>query len=347
MKKVVFITEYLNPPLDEGIKKTASNLLSELDTNHKLTVYCRYGFEKDNITIIKTNALFLSYALRRNIRSSDTEVLIYLPFMSSTFASYLRMRVLRQIAKKRTKTIFIALQPKPVKNWQKSIIQKIKPEFALTPSPLLKLYWDQIGVENLLFPLPTNLSQFKPVEEKEKLLLRKKYNLPERSFIISHIGHLTDGRNLNTLINIQNENRTIIFVGSSSSPSKSSRSDIILRNLISKGVTVLNKYIENIEEVYQLSDAYIFPVIEKNSSIGLPLSILEARACGVPVVTTDYGSVKQFLNDDYGNIYYCEADNIEFTLKKLIRDLNKDRQKTNIHNLNSMYLDIINQAVLN
>ena len=50
----------------------------------------------------------------------------------------------------------------------------------------------------------------------------------------------------------------------------------------------------NIEEIYQLSDAYFFPVVAHGNCIDVPLSCLEAAACNIPVVTTRYGEMSTF-----------------------------------------------------
>ena len=93
-KKVLFISEYLNPPYDEGIKKTVYNLFLELDKNHELQVICRYGFEQENVHVVDTNPLYFSNKIKQLIKSFDPDSVIYLPFQSSTFASYLRLKVL-------------------------------------------------------------------------------------------------------------------------------------------------------------------------------------------------------------------------------------------------------------
>ena len=93
MKKILFITEYLNPPFDEGIKKTVYNLFIDLDKNYELKVICRFGFKKDNVNIIESNPLFFSKKVKSLIEYFNPDTIIYLPFQSSTFASYLRLKV--------------------------------------------------------------------------------------------------------------------------------------------------------------------------------------------------------------------------------------------------------------
>ena len=339
-KKVLLITEYLNPPYDEGIKKTVYNLFKELDKKYKLCVICRYGFEKVNIHVIETNPLFIDAKVKKIIRDFKPEVLLYFPFASMTFASYLRLFVLKKYTG-RIKSIIFALQPKELSKWQKLIAMFIKPSIALTPSPQLHQVWGSMKIENKLLPLYTNLDDFKPVKcEKQKLSLREKHRIPLNKYVISHMGHLNVGRNLESLISLQKVGYQIVIVGSSSTPSDAKGPEELKQKLIDSGIIIIDKYIDNIAEIYQLSDLYIFPVVAKCSSIGLPLSILEARACVIPVLTTEFGSTKKYLEDDFGNIFYSEP--IDF-LKNVheIKNLNLDKTKTNIRELNKRYNQLI------
>lgn len=43
-----------------------------------------------------------------------------------------------------------------------------------------------------------------------------------------------------------------------------------------------------------MSDLYFFPVKEDGHCIDVPLSCLEAASCDLPVITTDFGEMKEF-----------------------------------------------------
>ena len=340
MKRIILITEYIDPPYDEGIKKTVFTLYKELNERYELKVICRYGFNNDSIITLNANPLFLDKSVKRIIRQFNPDTLIYFPFMSSTFASYIRQKVFSLYAKK-AKTIFIALQPKPLRKWQQLIVGFIKPEFALTPSPELKQYWDSINIKNHLFPLVIDLSKFKSLGKIDrKVELREKYNLPASAYIITHMGHLNNGRNLESLIPLQNAGYQVVIIGSSSTPVDALGSESLKRKLTDSGIIIIEKYLEDIEEIYQLSDLYIFPVVKKCGSIGLPLSILEARACGVPVLTTDFGSIREFLNNDYGGVIYSAPDLFLHAMRE-IRYSNADHKISSIGKLNEKYHEII------
>ncbi|MEZ4840431.1 MAG: glycosyltransferase family 4 protein [Flavobacteriaceae bacterium] len=341
MKKVLFISEYLNPPYDEGIKKTVYNLYKELNENFELKVITRYGFPSKNVISVRTNKLFLSRTIQKEISTFRPDTIIYLPFQSSTFASYLRLKVLSLLGGKAS-LLFIALQPKPLKKWQRLLLPLLRPSFAFTPSLTLSEFWNSKGIPNHLIPLLTDLNEFKPaIGGDDKNLLREKYQLPKNKFIISHMGHLNKGRNLTSLIPLQNDEIQVVVVGSSSTPEDAKEKSSLRNELISAGIIIVERYIEKIQEIYQLSDLYIFPVNEENSSIGMPLSILEARACGTPVLTTDYGSIKAYLGNDRGGIFYSSSEKFNETLTDIKSVLDSNFTKTEVQNLNQEFYSTI------
>ena len=343
-RKVLFITEYLNPPYDEGIKKTAFNIYTELNHKYDLKVICRYGFKEENIFAINCNPLFLSRNIRKIISDFNPLVIIYLPFASSTFAGYLRLRVLRFFAQN-AKMIFIALQPKPLKKWQKLSVNFLKPQYALTPSPSLQKFWESYNINSRLLPLITDLSVFKPLEMAEqKLDLRKKYNIPINAYLISHMGHINEGRNLESLILLQRSGYLVMIVGSSSTPKDALGPKDLKSKLEKEGIVVLDKFIELIEEIYQMSDLYIFPVLAPNSSIGMPLSILEARACGIPVLTTNFGSISAFMGDDNGGIIYSTPKRFSEAVKSIEK---RDYTNSNVEDLNKKFYNILFEIIEN
>lgn len=345
LKKVVLVTEYLNPPYDEGIKKTAYNLYLELEKKYELQVICRFGFEKDNINVVNTNALYFSSKIKLIIKEFHPDSIVYLPFQSSTFASYLRLKVF-SIYSKNSKIILIALQPKPLKYWQSVLVQFIKPQIAFTPSPSLNAYWNKVGVKNQLIPLITDFSTFKPLNHTaDQQKLRVKYKLKTNDFIISHMGHLNEGRNLKTLIPLQKSGVQVIIVASSSTPEDAKGNESLKNELLNAGILIFDGYIDQIQEVYQLSDIYIFPVLMKNSSIGMPLSILEARSCGTPVISTNYGSVESFLGDDFGGITYSQPNDFLNKVRKLKSMEHRNFNKTNVLKLNQLFFNTIHQVI--
>jgi len=119
-RKVLYVAEYLSPPYDEGIRKTTYNLYVNLANKYEVHAICRSGFKNNNISIVSTNALFFPLKIYLIIKKFKPDVIIYFPFASGTFASYLRLRML-QFMMHKNKMIFINLQDKPLSKWQKLI----------------------------------------------------------------------------------------------------------------------------------------------------------------------------------------------------------------------------------
>jgi glycosyltransferase involved in cell wall biosynthesis len=77
----------------------------------------------------------------------------------------------------------------------------------------------------------------------------------------------------------------------------------------------------------------------------MPLSIMEARACGLPVLTTDYGSVNYFFGKDNGGIIYASPKDF---LTKLTNEAPKDPHKTipsKINEINELFYTRISQLI--
>ncbi len=339
--KVLLVTEYLNPPYDEGIKKSVYNLFEILDSKYDLSVICRKGFSKKNIYIASTNRMFFSLSVRSQIKKINPQVIIYFPFVSTTFMSYIRLKILMSFHKTK-KTILFALQPKNNSHFQKVLISLfLRPNIGLTPSPELSSMWDKLKIKHKLLPLYTNLNDFHPIASlTQKSELKKKYNIPEGKFIITHIGHLNIGRNLESLIPLQSSEKQVVIIGSSSTPYNSLGAVDLKSRLEKAGIVIIDYEINNIEEIYQVTDVYVFPVIEKCSSIGLPLSILEARCVGIPVVTTDFGSTKDYLKDDNGGIHYSDPLLFSECIDKILKQENKVIA-TNIPSINSKFKNCV------
>jgi glycosyltransferase involved in cell wall biosynthesis len=131
-----------------------------------------------------------------------------------------------------------------------------------------------------------------------------KYGLPTDKCIILHVGHINAERNLEALVQLQKDDNQVVIIGSSSTQDVSYKDERLKKSLMEQGLQIIDGYIKNIEELYQLSDVYVFPVLSERGCIGVPLSILEARACGLPVVATAFGGLKRIYSGTTKEITY-------------------------------------------
>ena len=118
----------------------------------------------------------------------------------------------------------------------------------------------------------------------------------------TYLGRILDSADLHVLI-----------VGSTSTERDQQLADRLQR----RGATVWTHVVEHIEEVYQMSDAYIFPVKDRSGAMEMPLSVIEALACGTPVLTTPFGALREHMADTDAVRFFETAEELERELSIL------------------------------
>lgn len=295
--RIVVYSEILKPPFDEGIRKTAYELIKALSRKAKLIAICKVGIESENPTIrvIPSNRLLISRKLKKEIREFSPSRIIYIPPACGTLWAFIRCKMLSYYTKDR-EVILMLLQPRKYDKIKKFILHFLKPYKVLSPSSTVITALSEIGMDVDFLPLGVDPKVFKPVNSKpKKIELRNKYGLPIDRSVILHVGHINKERNLDVLTPLQTNNTQVVVVGSTSTPTREKVDKVLKEKLQKNGIIITNRYIEHIEEIYQLSDIYVFPVTSELGTIGIPLSILEANACGLPVVSTNIGGIPKII----------------------------------------------------
>jgi glycosyltransferase involved in cell wall biosynthesis len=141
---------------------------------------------------------------------------------------------------------------------------------------------------------------FKPYHNRKKFSkIIKKFNL-QTKFILS-VGTIGPRKNIITLFKaikiISNKNKIpdykLVLVGR-----KASGSNVILKYIIDLGLAkkvIVTGYIseEELLGLYNLADVFVCPSIYE----GFGLPVLEAMACGTPVITSNTSSLPEVVND--------------------------------------------------
>ena len=132
-------------------------------------------------------------------------------------------------------------------------------------------------------------NKFFPLEKNKKNMLRKKLGLPANSFVCLTSGGLIQRKNTESLITgFQKANQTdSILLIAGDGPERAKLNELANKN---NSIRFLNS-IPNVNEYLQASDLFI----SASFAEGLPNSVLEAMACGLPVVLSDIGSHKELI----------------------------------------------------
>jgi glycosyltransferase involved in cell wall biosynthesis len=301
------VSNALKPPYDEGIKKFSIYLSRELSEKGVLIV----RVSPDGLWL--RNKLFLSGEFANYFKRNQVKVIIYIPTQSASFGSFLRSAVLRRMGI--AKVLLVAMQPVRIPKLSYSFISTLAPDLILTPSIDLYEYLTKLNINSELLPMGIDLERFKPITLFEKKLLRAKFGIPETKFVILHVGHLQPLRNLDWILNLKKNIECFPIIVSSVSMGMD---QTIAERIRSSQIYFISDYIQNIEEMYQLSDCYIFPVLDNRGAIGIPLSVLEAMACNIPVITTPFGGLPHFFMEGKGLFYVYNEDQIINSIKSLL-----------------------------
>lgn len=295
--KILFISEALSAPFDEGIKNVTFSLYTQLKKKRDVLTVTNIENKIDdrNIVKINLNKLFLSNKLRKLIRNYSPTVILYLPESSLTFASFLRAKVLKLMSRF-SKVVVFGVQHREYSFVQDFVLKKIlKPDLLLILGKSYERSFNERGMRVSVLPPAVDSKKFHAVSKEEKEKIRTEYNLPIDKLLVLHVGHIKVNRNIECLIEVQRIDYVqVVIVGSTSIVVEGKIKDI----LIKEGIMVIDEVISDISKIYKMSDVYVFPVVDNTEAIDMPLSVLEAMSCNLPVISTRFGALVDYFKED-------------------------------------------------
>ena len=308
LEKIVIVSEDISSPLDEGFKKATSEITAAIAVRRRTTVFAsRYGKLPFEVESLPSNKLLLGSGFSSRLKRIDCDAILYIPQTSATPMSMTRAKLIRMQSGGKPVAV-LSLQRRSFSDVVRSFISFIRPRLALVLSTRSQAIMEKAGVPARRIPLGVDAQRFRPPEAGEKERLREKYGLGTGKIAL-HIGHISARRNLGLLKKLSFDGTRLAVVTSTSTvPDPGVR-----EWLRQESVLVMDEYIENIEEVYRLADCYVFPTLNVKGAIEIPLSVLEAMATNLPVVTTAFGGLPD-LFEEGGGLFICNAES-EFAEK--------------------------------
>ncbi|MBA7489547.1 hypothetical protein ES702_00081 [subsurface metagenome] len=276
--KIALVGDY-SSDRDEGLKNIAHYLAEELSKIHRI------------MRLHVKEVLFPRFWI--NLRKFHPEIIHYIP--GPTVISFLIVKTIKLYSG--AKTVMSAPQPRVSNFWQK-LISLLKPDLILTQSEEFEERCTNWGCKTRFLPNGVNTKKFAPASRKEKKKLREKFGIDQEKFTILHVGHIMKRRNLGVLAKIQGGDNQVVIVASEYLETDHH----LCEGLKETGCVIFKGHIKNIEEIYAMADCYVFPV-KKGYTISTPLSVMEAMACNLPVISSKFEGLARIFKEDEGLVF--------------------------------------------
>jgi len=201
-----------------------------------------------------------------------------------------------------------------------------------------------------------DVDRFKPLKtlREEK---RRKLGIPTKATVILTVRRLVYKNGIDTLIETATtaikQNPNLIFLVVGTGPDQTQIQTQAKQLGISRNFRLMGFVSdEELPSFYNAADLFVLP---SKSGEGLPLVSLEAMACGLPVIATDVGGIREIIPEGYGKFVPPDSPDtmaeavIEFSqvnlqpLKQKLRTRVEDRfsWEKNVEQLAQIYEQLI------
>lgn len=173
-----------------------------------------------------------------------------------------------------------------------------------------------------LIPNGVDTTIFSPLEPGQKLLLREQLELPREAFVAIYTGRLVSYKGLPLLLRVWDEfrkkdqNLLLILAGTGGLDIHNCEHELreyVKANEMKSSVRFTGA-VQNVAQYLQAADLFVFPT----ENDAFPSSVVEAMACGLPVITTPVGAIKTIITHEENGLLIQPGNN-EQLLDALLR----------------------------
>jgi glycosyltransferase involved in cell wall biosynthesis len=310
-KKILLVTRPIGPPWDEASKNFAFALSKNI-REFEITLLTAKTIENlpSNVmqASIYSSAQFnfsqkikLINYLRQNVSNYD---ILHFLFTPTKINSWIIKKILKN---KKVKTIQTIATLREDLYSNQDINKILFTDQIVTYSLYAKEKIESLGFNNVTQIYPgINLDQYSPAPKN--LALMSQLGLKDDDFIVTFPGEFTRLGVIDELVKMVVKNSDeirmkkikMIFACRVKNKNDFIKKEKIKEELNEMNISdlvILPDTFRSMEKVFQASDIVLFSVNDMKGKFDVPLTVIEAMACGKPVIVSDLAILNEFANE--------------------------------------------------
>jgi len=198
-------------------------------------------------------------------------------------------------------------------------------KICIAASSAIKKYFEEIGCQNIeIIPNGIDLEKFKNLDRqrsREKLGFKDEFVVMTVARLekIKGIEHLIKSAKIISL-NPPNQHKSVFLIIGDGRERKNLESLVVRLNLINQVKFLGQIPNEKIPEYLVAADCFVLPSLKE----GFGIAILEAMACGLPVIGTNVGGIPDIIKDGKSGIL-VEPKDPEAIAKAIVKIFSKSQ----------------------
>jgi len=183
----------------------------------------------------------------------------------------------------------------------------IHADFIITYSDYAKEKLEKLGFGSIKRIYPgIDLGIFSPALKNQELM--EKYKTTDKDFVINYTGEYVRLGDMDDIVDTfvdiakMREHIKLHLAVRVKNEKDAAKKKEIIRKFEKENVLDRVAFIDDgsytMEEIYNLCDISIFPARTMAGKFDIPLAVIEAMACGKPVIASDLERLKYFLNSE-------------------------------------------------
>lgn len=308
-KKILLLTRPICPPWDEGSKNFAYTLTKHAsDFEIHLLTCGKVADLPENIVqheIYSSPQLNFAQKLRllKFLRKFNDYDIIHSLFTPTKLNSFFLRFSLKNGAKVIQTVATLREDLYNAKDFKKILFGDV----IITYSDYAKEKLEKIGFQNIKRIYPgIDVDLFSPAPKNPALM--KKFETSENDFVINYTGEYVRLGDMDDIIEVfsdlasQNNKFKLHLAVRVKNAKDAAKKQEISDKLGKAGILDRVAFIDDgsytMEQIYNLCDISIFPARTMAGKFDIPLAVIEAMACGKPVIASNLEGLKYFLNSD-------------------------------------------------